>query len=93
MIFAGEGACLEEAFTVLRQISGHHAFKMIKSWVNRWATSHRIQEDFVLDCVLGCRGCRDSLTLCPLPSHVCVSQIPFENISGVPLITFGIQGP
>ena len=56
------GACFEGAFKTLKQMSGAQALKVLKSWTNGWATSHRMHEDHALDCVLGCSGCRDSLS-------------------------------
>jgi len=33
-IFEGEVACFENVFSVLKQISGFHSLRIIKSWLN-----------------------------------------------------------
>ena len=70
------GACFEGASKTLKQMSGAQALKVIKSWTNGWATSHRMHEDHALDCVLGWVQ-RQLVSLLALPTHVRFSEIHF----------------
>ena len=92
-IFDGDGANYEEAFSVLKKVGGGIAMKVIKTWLNGWATSHRMHEDNVLCCLLGCGdGSLDSLThYIHCPHMLAFQKFLFENISADPLIRFGIK--
>ena len=36
--------------------------KLIKTWTNSWATSHRYHELLLLPCVMGCQDGKDDLS-------------------------------
>ena len=69
--------------------------KVIKTWLNGWATSHRMHEDKVLCCILGCGdGSLDSLThYIHCPHMLAFQRYLFENVSTDPLIRFVIKHP
>ena len=58
------GACadIRKALAVLKRTGGSCAMRVVKSWLNGWATSHRMHEDCVLPCVLGCSDGIDSMS-------------------------------
>ena len=65
------GPCLDicSAFGVLSQIRKHDAMRVLKTWVNSWATTHRCQEAMRFPCLFGCSDAKDSLThyvMCPI---------------------------
>ena len=71
----------EEAFSVLKNVGGGIAMKVIKTWLNGWATSHRMHEDNVLCCLLGYGdGSLDSLTrYIHCPHMLAFQKFLFEN--------------
>ena len=67
-IFAGDGPNFPEAFEILGKAGGHICTKVVKTWLNGWAMSHRMHEDVVLGCLVGCNDASDSLShyvFCP----------------------------
>jgi len=93
-IFDGDGPNFVKAFALLEEISGPISIKVVKTWLNGWATSHRMHEEVVHGCLLGCRGECDSLkhyVMCP---HMfAFLRYLFTGISEDPLIRFGIKSP
>ena len=52
----------------LNLISGPSRVRVVKTWLNGWATTDRIKGDFRRSCLLGCPGEADSLAhylMCP----------------------------
>ena len=47
--------------SLLSNFSKQVTFKVVKTWVNSWATSRRYHEDTLFPCLLGCEGCQDDL--------------------------------
>ena len=43
----------------LRQLRKHDAMRVIKTWVNSWATSYRLHEPVLLPCLFGCVNASD----------------------------------
>ena len=83
----GASACLSEALAALKNIGGNCATKVIKTWLNGWATSHRMHEDIVLPCVLGCSVGSDSLNhYVNCPHMYAFQNYLFEGCSSDPLI-------
>jgi len=78
----------------LKKAGGHIALKVLKTWLNGWATSHRMHEDPILPCLLGCRGQKDTLKhyiMCP---HVyAIQRFLLTEVSSDPLVRFGIKYP
>ena len=59
---------LEQVFSLLVQIQPFDALKVVKTLLNGWATSHRMHEDTILPCLLGCSEGKDSFkhyVMCP----------------------------
>jgi hypothetical protein len=86
---------LERCFGVLKDCKVADAIKVIKCWVNGWATSHRYHEDKVLPCLFGCSGCVDSLShylQCP-PLLALWRFLTRGNTSEDPLIRWGLIQP
>jgi len=91
---AESGFDLDGAFATLQGLSGSRAIRVLKTWLNGWATSHRMHEDPVLDCLLGCDGAKDSFphyVMCP---HLfAFVSFFFEGTSSDPLIRIGLKAP
>ena len=93
-IFTTDGAGFDKAFEVLGKVGGQIAMKVTKKWLNGWATSHRMHEDSILDCVLGCKNAADSLNhYVHCPHLFAIQRYLFEDISEYPIIRFGIKAP
>jgi len=93
-IFAEDGANFGDAFSLLETVGGHIGLKVMKSWLNGWATSHRMHEDPMLVCILGCSHAPDSLNHYVFCPHLFAFQrYLFDDISEDPLIRFGIKSP
>ena len=93
-IYAGNGANFPDAFEVLDKVGGPVGLKVIKTWLNGWATSHRMHEDPMLDCILGCKNAPDSMNHYVFCPHLFAFQrFLFGNISEDPLIRFGMKSP
>ena len=75
-------------------MNGHIALKVIKTWLNGWATSHRMHEDPILPCLFGCKDHRDSLphyVMCP--NIYAFQRYLFGDVPSDPLDRFGIKNP
>jgi hypothetical protein len=84
---------LRGAFSLLSHLPQTDKLKVIKTWLNGWATSARMHEDPILPCLLGCPGCYDSLNhylQCP---HLYTLCAYFFNASQMPFIRIGIMEP
>ena len=93
-IYAEEGADIEYAYSLLNKVGGHVSLKVVKTWLNGWATSHRMHEDPILECVLGCKDAPDSLShYISCPHLFALRRFLFDGISGDPSICFGIKSP
>ena len=93
-IFENDGPDFADAFELLRGSSGPIVVKTVKTWLNGWATSHRMHEDVVHDCLFGCSGALDSLNHYVMCPHLfALQRFHFENISECPLVRFGIKSP
>ena len=53
-IQADEALDINSIFETLRRLGGPASLKVIKTWLNGWATSTRMHEDKDLGCLLGC---------------------------------------
>ena len=84
---------LDMALDLLHNLRPNDTLKIIKTWLNGWVTSRRMHEELVLPCLLGCRGCEDSLRhyiMCP---HVFAFCKYFFNSDSCPLIRLGVKHP
>ncbi len=88
------GVDVNAALNLLSTTSGPIGIKVVKTWLNGWATSHRMHEDNVHCCLLGCRDEQDSLNhYIHCPHLFALQRFLFSGISENPLIRFGIQTP
>ena len=82
------------AIKTLKKSGGHIVLKVLKTWLNGWVTSHRMHEDPILPCLLGCRDQKDTLKhyiMCP---HVyAFERFLLAEVSSDPLVRFGIKHP
>ena len=66
--------------------------RIIKTWTNAWATSHRCHETPILPCLFGCNDNIDSLShyiMCPILFGL-LSLLRPETLA-LPLVRFGAQ--
>ena len=85
---------LDVAFGILKQLKSSDSMKVIKTWLNGWATSHRMREDTILDCLLGCNGGCDSFkhyVMCPYLYALIRYLLP--DCSRFPLVRLGVSAP
>ena len=83
-----------DALSLLRSISGSFALRVLKTWLNGWATSHRMHEDQELRCLLGCRDGRDSLChYCMCPHMYALVNSLLEDTPEDPLQRVGLKNP
>jgi len=91
-----EGLETHAAFQQLKSLRKHDAMRVIKTWVNSWATSSRYHESVRLPCLFGCPDGLDSQShyaMCPIlffltAKSIKVSKWPIERIGlSMPSIT------
>jgi len=78
----------------LNLVSAPSRVKIVKTWLNGWATTYRIKGDFRRSCLLGCTGEPDSLAhylMCPR-IYACV-QFVLPDTHEDPLIRIGLRSP
>ena len=81
---------LQSCMDTLSSLNSSFAIKVLRTWVNGWASSHRYHEAIVYPCSLGCKGGLDDLrhcVQCPHPSALTKVVIP--EISSDPLARTG----
>ena len=85
---------LDSCISALDLISIPDKTKVIKTWLNGWATTYRIKGDFKRDCLLGCLGEPDSLAhylMCPRIYACLLHVVP--STSDDPLTRCGVANP
>ena len=82
---------LELAFGLLKHLQPVTTTKVIKTWLNGWATSHRMKEEVVHPCLLGCAGCKDSLKHYIMSPHLFAFCNYFFKADPCPLRRFAIK--
>ena len=85
---------LDSCISSLKLISVPDRAKVIKTWLNGWATTYRIKGDFFHNCLLGCPSEPDSLAhylMCPR-IFACM-QFVVPSTSGDPLTRCGLCNP
>ncbi len=81
------------ASNVLRSIRKHDAMRVLKTWVNSWATSYRMHEPKLLPCVFGCPAGKDQLShyvMCPI--LFALQTLLFPDCSPDPCKRIGLSG-
>ena len=93
-ITAEHGVDLQAAYRLLGKVEKHVGLKVLKTWLNAWATSHRMHEDCALDCLLGCSHAKDCLShYIHCPHLFAMQRYLFQDISDDPAVRFGIKSP
>ena len=84
---------LDQVISLLKQVQPHSGLKVIKTWLNGWATSSRMKEDVVLPCLLGCSHGEDSLKHYVMCSHMFAFCNYVFKVDSCPLSRFAIRNP
>ena len=85
---------LDVALGMLKNLKTSDSSKFIKTWLNGWATSHRMNEDIVLDCLLGCNvGCDSLKHYVMCPHLLALMRYFLPNCSNLPLVRLGVSAP
>ena len=85
---------LHDCMSVLKELSESDRLKVIKTWLNGWATSRRIKGDFLYNCILGCEESPDCLShylQCSRVYGACIYLWP--DTPDDPLIRCGLCAP
>ena len=89
------GINIHSALSMCSRFRKHDVMRILKTWCNAWATSHRFHETIRLPCLFGCSGATDSLTHyihCPYWLHVLQRVLP-QPPSVFPLTRLGLVDP
>ena len=73
----------------------HEATRILKTWTNSWATSHRMHETTWLPCLFGCQEAEDSFNHyvhCPFWFALLIKLHP-DSCSTLPLVRLGLISP
>ena len=85
---------LEHCIKSLNLVQVPVRVKVIKTWLNAWATTNRIKGDFSRDCLLGCANAPDSLAhYLNCPRVFACSHFVVPSSSDDPLIRCGLCMP
>ena len=79
---------------IMNDLRKHDCMRIIKTWTNSWATSHRMHECTLLPCLFGCEGREDSLNhyvMCPL--LLGLLELIKPETSVWPLVRWGLKQP
>ena len=93
--FHNTGIDLTLAMSLLANCRKHEATRVIKTWVNSWATSSRFHEPIIYPCLLGCQDGVDRLShyvQCPFMLHLQI-KILTNPPSPLPLTRIGLVDP
>ena len=82
------------AKALLKSLRQHDAMRVIKTWVNSWATSGRFQGQRPSWCFFGCERCKDE------QKHYAQCSVLYElqcmlcsDLSSDPLVRLGVKDP
>ncbi len=84
---------VELAVNVAKQLRPASALKVVKTWLNGWATSQRMHEEVILPCLFGCPGKIDMqihYVQCP---HLYAFCNYFFKSDSCPLVRLGLRNP
>ena len=85
---------LDVALLRLKELRTTDSVKVLKIWLNGWATSHRMKEDVVLDCLLGCMvGCDSLKHYVSCPHMYALMRCFLPECSSLPLLRLGVVAP
>ena len=85
---------ISSAFKILASTRMHDAMRVLKTWVNSWATSHRSHESVQHRCLFGCDDARDSMNhyvMCPILFAITRQLVPATP--ACPLKRIGLIDP
>ena len=85
---------LQSCMDTLSSLNSSSAIKVLKTWVNGWASSHRYHEAIVYPCLLGCRGGLDDLShYVKCPHLFALTKFCVPSTSSDPLTRIGLIHP
>jgi hypothetical protein len=85
---------LERCLATLKESKVSVVIRVLKCWINGWATSYRYHEDKLLPCLFGCSGCKDNLNhYLSCPHLFALWSYLSEGVSDLPLIRWGLLFP
>ena len=85
---------LDGCLASLRKNSVSVALKVLKGWINSWATSRRCGDDKLLPCVFGCACCPDELEhYLQCPHLLALWRFLAMRVSEDPLVRWGLINP
>jgi hypothetical protein len=85
---------LDRCWGTLKKCRVADAVKVIKTWVNGWATSYRYHEGVLLPCLFGCTDCKDELRhYFNCPHLFALWSFLADNVSSDPLVRWGLIRP
>ena len=80
---------LNLAIETLKKVGGQIVLKVMKTWLNGWVTSHRLNQDAILPCVPGCRDQRDTVKHYIMRPHVhALQRFLLDDACLDPLVRF-----
>ena len=86
--------CLPRSLRTLKTCGVSVSCKVLKSWINGWATSSRYHEIKLLPCLFGCISCSDSMQHYMLCPHLFALWVFLAGgASEDPLVRWGLLGP
>ena len=81
-------------FAGLSELRPGDSAKVLKTWLNGWVTSHRMQEEVRHSCLLGCHGKPDSLHhYVQCPHMYALTKFFIDDTSAEPLYRLGLINP
>ena len=85
---------LSACFEALLSVGVADRTEVIKTWLHSWATSHRIEGEYLFNCLLGCEDATDSLSHClQRPRIFGAFSFLWPETSSDPLIRCGLCNP
>ncbi len=90
---SAEDLQVRACMTALKRLRQHDAMRVVKTWVNSWATTDRYHEAIRLPCIFGC-PCKDKLAHyigCPILFYLTSQVLP--QVPALPLERIGLGSP
>ena len=81
--------------SIMRKFRKHDAIRIIKTWVNSWATSRRYHEPVILPCLFGCAGdgSTDDLSHYVMCPHLFTILSKLTDAPACPVKRLGLSTP
>ena len=82
---------LDESIKVMGSLHATAMARVLKTWTNGWITSHRMHEEYVHPCLLGCQGKKDDLShYVHCPYIFCIMKFLVPEVSSDPILRLGL---